>query len=190
MIIRRTFARTALKLARWKTVGSAPRAGIFVGAPHTSNWDWVATISLLWSQGVAPRVLVKRELFKGPVGLALRATGGIPIDRDNADEVVRELAEHAARDDSFVIVLAAEGTRTKGEHWKSGFYRLSRQTGIPVTFGSIDGPTRTMRLGLTMAMTGDAAADMDKIRAYYADAQGLRPERRTEPRLRDETAGS
>jgi hypothetical protein len=28
---------------------------------------------------------------------------------------------------------------------------------------------------------------MDFVRAFYADKQGIRPERRTEPRLRDES---
>lgn len=187
MPIRRTFARTLLRLTRWRTVGEVPRTGIFVGAPHTSNWDWVAMLLLLWSGGVGPRVLVKRELFTGVVGWVLRRTGGIPIDRDDADQVVQELADHAAHDESFVIVLAAEGTRDKQDHWKSGFYRLSRQTGIPVSLGFIDGPTRTMGFGPTLELTGDVAADMDRIRAVYADKRGLRPDRRTEPRLRDES---
>jgi len=29
-------------------------------------------------------------------------------------------------------------------------------------------------------------ADMDLVRAFYADKQGIRPENRTEPRLREE----
>lgn len=186
-MIRRIVARAALRLTRWKVVGEVPRSGIFVGAPHTSNWDWVAMVALLWSGNVSPRVLIKRELFKGVVGWILRRTGGIPIDRDNATEVVRELAEHAARDESFVIVLAAEGTRGRAEHWKSGFYRLARQTDLPVSFGFIDGPSRTLGFGPTFRMTGDVAADMDRIREFYADKQGLRPQNRAEPRLKDET---
>lgn len=190
MLIRRTVARTVLRLARWRTVGEVPRTGIFVGAPHTSNWDWVAMLLLLWSGGVAPRVLVKRELFTGLTGWILRRTGGIPIDRDHPTEVVRDLAEHAARDESFVIVLAAEGTREKQDYWKSGFYRLSQQTGIPISLGFIDGPSRTMGFGPTMELTGDVGADMDSIRAFYADKRGVRPAQRTEPRLREESTGS
>ena len=46
----------------------------------------------------------------------------------------------------------------------------------------------TTGLGPTLELTGDVAADMDRIRAFYADKAGLRPERRTTPRLREEQA--
>lgn len=46
----------------------------------------------------------------------------------------------------------------------------------------------TTGLGPTIELTGDVAADMDRIRAFYADKAGLRPERRTEPRLSSEGA--
>ncbi|MGH3359918.1 MAG: 1-acyl-sn-glycerol-3-phosphate acyltransferase [Nocardioidaceae bacterium] len=187
MVIRRTFARGVLRLARWKTIGDVPRSGIMVGAPHTSNWDWVAMLLLLWSGSVPPRVLIKRQLFRGPLGWLLKATGGIPIDRGDAGAVVGGLAERAASDDSFVIVIAAEGTREKQEYWKSGFYRLARDTGLPVSLGFIDGPSRTIGFGPTLELSGDVAADMDIIRAFYADKRGVHPAARTEPRLRGES---
>ncbi|WP_110182074.1 1-acyl-sn-glycerol-3-phosphate acyltransferase [Nocardioides solisilvae] len=188
MLIRRTFARTVLRAARWRVVGEVPRTGIMVGAPHTSNWDWVATMLMMWSREVTPRILIKEELFRGPLGWLLRATGGVPVDRVNASEVVAELADHLGRDETLVVAIAAEGTRTRSEHWKSGFYRLAQQTGLPVALGFIDGPTRTLGFGPTVQVTGDVRADMDLVRAFYADKRGLRPEHRTEPRLREELA--
>ncbi|MBO9556913.1 MAG: acyl-phosphate glycerol 3-phosphate acyltransferase, partial [Cellulomonas sp.] len=50
--------------------------------------------------------------------------------------------------------------------------------------------TMTTGLGPTLELTGDVRADMDVIRAFYADKAGFAPGRRTEPRLRDEAAGS
>ena len=185
-MLRRAFARTVLRLARWRTVGQVPRTGILVGAPHTSNWDWVAMLLLTWSQGVQARVLIKRELFRGPLAPLLRITGGIPLDRSNPRETVRALLAAADGDDRFLLVLAAEGTRGKGDYWKSGFYRMAQQTGLPISLGFVDGPSRTMGFGPTFAPTGDVAADMDRVRAFYADKHGIHPELRTEPRLRDE----
>ncbi len=170
-------------------VGQVPKTGIMVGAPHTSNWDWVATMLMMWSREVTPTILIKRELFKGPMGWLLRATGGVPVDRDNASEVVSDLADNLTRDEKLVVAIAAEGTRTRSEYWKSGFYRLAQQTGLPVALGFIDGPTRTVGFGPTVEITGDVRADMDRIRAFYADKQGLRPEHRSEPRLREEDLG-
>jgi 1-acyl-sn-glycerol-3-phosphate acyltransferase len=187
---RKGFARLLLRLARWQTVGHVPTSGILVGAPHTSSWDWVAMLLLTWRDGVQARVLIKRELFRGPLGLLLRATGGIPLDRRNPGETIRTLLAEAEVAEQFLLVLAAEGTRDKGEFWKSGFYRIAQQTGLPITLGFIDGPSRTMGFGPTFTPTGDMAADMDGVRAFYADKHGIHPELRTEPRLREEQPDS
>jgi 1-acyl-sn-glycerol-3-phosphate acyltransferase len=185
-MLRRAFARAVLRLVRWRTVGRVPRSGILVGAPHTSNWDWVAMILLTWSDGVQARVLIKRELFRGPLAPLLRATGGIPLDRSNPGETVRALLAEAKEDEQFLLVLAAEGTRDKAEYWKSGFYRIAQQTGLPISLGYIDGPSRTMGIGPTFTPSGDVGADMDRVRDFYADKRGIHPLKRTEPRLREE----
>jgi 1-acyl-sn-glycerol-3-phosphate acyltransferase len=185
-VLRKAFARLVLRLSRWHTVGQVPVSGIMVGAPHTSNWDWVAMLLLTWRDGVQARVLIKRELFRGPLGVLLRATGGVPLDRRNPGETVRTLLAEAERDERFLLVLAAEGTRGKADYWKSGFYKIAQQTGLPIALGFIDGPTRTMGFGPTFRPTGDVGADMDLVRAFYADKRGINPELRTEPRLREE----
>ena len=184
-MVRSAFARLMLRLTRWKAVGRVPRSGILVGAPHTSNWDWVAMVALTWRDGVRPRVLIKRELFRGPLAPLLRATGGVPLDRKNPGATVRALLAQA-KDEDFLLIVAAEGTRKKADYWKSGFYKIARQTGLPISLGFIDGPTRTMGVGPTFTPSGDVTADMDLVRAFYADKRGVHPELRTEPRLREE----
>jgi 1-acyl-sn-glycerol-3-phosphate acyltransferase len=186
MIVRRGLARTVLRLARWRTVGTLPARGIVVGAPHTSNWDWVFSLLLAWSQGHHPRIMVKKEFFSGPLAPVLRATGGISIDRSNPGADVKAIVQRIADSDEFLLAIAAEGTRSKADHWKSGFYRLSQQTGLPITLAFIDGPSRTVGAGPTFTPTGDLGADMDRIRAFYADKRGIHPDQRTEPRLRNE----
>ncbi len=185
-LVRRTLARTLLKIARWQTAGQVPPRGILVGAPHTSNWDWVVTQLLAWDSSVQIRLLVKESFFKGPMGVLMRATGSVPLDRDNPGGTIKALLADAEEDEAFLLGIAAEGTRAKSDFWKSGFYRISRQTGIPVTLAYLDKPTRTVGWGPTFDLTGDVGADMDRIRAFYADKRGIRPELTTEPRLREE----
>jgi len=187
---RRWVARTALRLSGWTQVGTVPRTGIFLGAPHTSNWDFVLTVLVLWADGVKPRVLVKQEMFWWPMGALLRALGAVPTDRRGGAGLVRRLVAEAQSDQGFALVLAPDGTRTKTDHWKSGFYRLGRETGLPVTLGFIDGPTRTTGVGPTIELTGDVRADMDVIRAFYADKDGVRPGRGSTVRLREEDRAS
>jgi 1-acyl-sn-glycerol-3-phosphate acyltransferase len=185
-LLRRTFARVALKAVRWKTVGEVPSRGILVGAPHTSNWDWVLTMLLAWDNSVQIRLLVKQSFFKGPVGVFMRATGAIELDRDNPGATIKALLADAETDEAFLLGIAAEGTRSRTDYWKSGFYRISRQTGIPVTLAFLDAPNRTVGWGPTFELTGDVGADMDRIRAFYADKTGFHPELTTVPRLREE----
>jgi 1-acyl-sn-glycerol-3-phosphate acyltransferase len=186
-LIRRALARGILRLTRWHTVGSVPRRGILVGAPHTSNWDWVLTMLLAWDSRVTIRLLVKDSFFKGPVGWFMRRTGAVELDRTNPAATIRALLADAESDEAFLLGIAAEGTRSKGDYWKSGFHRISRQTGIPITLAFLDAPSRTVGWGPTFAPSDDIRADMDRIRAFYADKTGIRPELATVPRLREES---
>lgn len=186
MVVRPRLARTLLRLVRWRTVGTLPSHGIVVGAPHTSNWDWVFSLLLAWSQGRHPRIMVKQEFFKGPLAPVMRATGAVSIDRAHPAADIRALVDRIGDTEEFLLAIAAEGTRSRSDHWKSGFYRLSQQTGLPITLAFIDGPSRTVGAGPTFTPTGDLAADMDMVRAFYADKRGLHPAKRTEPRLRNE----
>ncbi len=111
------------------------------------------------------------------------------MDRANPQGLVERLARESAGDQPFVLVLAAEGTRKKTEFWKSGFYRLAQQTGLPVILGFVDGEHRTAGIGPSFTPSGDVKADMDFVRAFYAGKNGLRPELRSEPRLREEISG-
>jgi 1-acyl-sn-glycerol-3-phosphate acyltransferase len=188
--VRKAFARLLLRLARWRTVGQVPSSGILVGAPHTSNWDWVAMLLLMWSGGVPPRVLIKAEVMRTPLGPLLRANGGISLDRENPGAVIRELLGEAKSGEPFLLIIAAEGTRKKCDYWKSGFYRIAEQTGLPISLGFIDGPTRTMGFGPSFRPSGDVVADMDRVRGFYGDKHGLHPRLRSEPRLREEDAAN
>lgn len=171
---------------RYDMVGDVPPTGILVGAPHTSNWDFITMLLVMWHGGAHPRVLVKRQLFKGPLGWLLKAFGGVPLDRDNASTVVSDLAREARSGEPFRLILAAEGTRSRGDYWKSGFLRLSRDTGLPITLAFFDPPTRSMGFGPTFLASDDVSADMDLVRAFYADKHGIRPQNATPPRLREE----
>ena len=188
--MRSRLASLVLRASRWTAVGEVPRTGVLVGAPHTSNWDFVMMLLIMWRGGVTPRVLIKKELFRGPLGWLLHRLGGLPLDRENPGAVVRELVREARSGEPFLLILAAEGTRTKGTYWKSGFWRLARTAKLPIALAFIDGPTRTAGFGPTISATPDVVADMDKVREFYRDKHGIHPERRTEPRLREEERAS
>ena len=179
----------ALRMRGWTIAGEPPPPDpvvIMVAAPHTSAWDFPLMLWLSWASGVDPHFLAKEELFRGPLGPFMRSVGGLTVDRRNPEGVVDELAARAASAEHFQLVIAVEGTRKKKQYWKSGFYRIAQQADLPICLGWCDGPTRTVGYGPTIRPTGDVRADMDVIRAFYADKRGVNPELRTEPRLREE----
>lgn len=191
-MLRRILARLYWTFSRW-TLRSEPaptQPTVLIGAPHTSNWDFVLMLAIAWRLGIPVRWLGKASLFAGWRGPIMRALGGIPVQRDDAARVVDEVVERVHAGEVFGLVVTPDGTRGGNEYWKSGFYRIARATGMPVTLGYVDRTTMTTGLGPTIDLTGDVAGDMDRIRAFYADKAGLRPERRTEPRLQNELVAS
>lgn len=187
-MLRRLLARTFWALFPWTLVSEpAPqRPAVLIGAPHTSNWDFVLMLAIAWRLRIPMRWLGKHTLFTSWRGSIMRALGGIPVDRRDPSTVVVEVVERVQAGEVFSLVITPDGTRGPHTHWKSGFYRIARATGMPVTLGYVDRTTMTTGLGPTFALTGDVRADMDRIRAFYADKAGMNPELRVEPRLREE----
>ncbi len=188
--LRRLTARAFWAVSRWRlaTEPAPDRPTLLIGAPHTSNWDFVFMLAITWRLGIPIHWLGKTSLFRGWRGAIMTRLGGIPVNRDAPQKVVADVVARMRAGEVFSLVVTPDGTRSGHTHWKSGFYRIARETGMPVTLGYVDRTTMTTGLGPTFALTGDVAADMDRIRAFYADKAGARPEHRVEPRLREEFA--
>lgn len=191
--VRYALSRAYWALSRWEyRAESIPPdgAGILLGAPHTSNWDFVLMLAISWRARIPVRFLGKHQLFKRPFGPLMRALGGIPVDRRDPSRVVHEIVGRVRAGERFYLVITPEGTRGTGTYWRSGFYRIARATGLPVTLGFVDRSTMTTGLGPTLQLTGNVGADMDVIRAFYADKPGVKPQLGTTPRLHDESGAS
>ena len=170
-------------------VGSPPDVPVcvVVAAPHTSNWDFILTMAIAWANGIDPVWLGKKELFVGPFAPMFRALGGVPVDRAAPAGLVDAVIGMAGTGRHRAIIIPPEGTRSKKELWKSGFRRIAIGADVPVALCFLDKPSRSGGFGPTIEMTADVVADMDKIRAFYADKYGVKPGRFTPPLLREET---
>lgn len=188
MFVRRLVASAFWAFSPWRldTEPAPDRPTVLVGAPHTSNWDFVFMLAIAWRLRMRIRWLGKKSLFRGWRGPIMRRLGGIPVDRAAPSSVVSEVLDRIRSGDVFGLVITPDGTRSGNAYWKSGFYRIAREARMPVTLGYVDRTTKTTGLGPTFELSGTVASDMGRIRAFYADKAGVRPERRVEPRLRDE----
>src|SRR3954471_22133271 len=169
MKLRHALATAYWRVSRWQLrTEPLPEggAGVLVGAPHTSNWDFVLMLAITWRLRLQVRWLGKHTLFNAPFGGLMRALGGIPVDRKNPAGIVDDVVGRIAAGERFFLVVTPEGTRGRSAHWKSGFYRIAVDTGLPITLGYVDRPTMTTGLGESIWPTGDVRADMDRIRAF------------------------
>lgn len=187
MRIARAIANVYWRISRWSPATTpTPDQGVILGAPHTSNWDFVLMLVTGWKMGLKFSWLGKKEMFPKPLAGLMRALGGIPVDRSNPHGLVEELVRRSEAGEKFHLVITPEGTRSERKYWKSGFYRIARQADLPVVLGFVDRGTRTAGVGPTIHLTGDMSADMDRIRAFYAGKRGVRDKKLYPPRLREE----
>ncbi len=182
------FAVAALRLRGWRLSGAPPdrKKFLVILAPHTCGWDLL--LGLLAAAGFRLRIswLGKHTIFRWPVNGFLRRLGGIPVRRDSPHGVVGQVVAAFAAADSLVIGMTPEGTRTLIPCWKSGFYHIASDAGVPVVPASLDRATRRITLGPALELSGDVGRDMDAIRAFYAGACGVHAERVGPVRLREE----
>ena len=158
--------------------------GLVVVYPHTSNWDFIVGVLYKFAVGLPANWVGKDTLFRWPLGPLFKRIGGIPVNRRERSGFVQALLEEFHRRDSMWLALAPEGTRSPVDHWKSGFYRIAVATGLPVGLAFIDYGTRTVGIGTYLTMSGDAEADMARLRQFYAGKRGRCPGNAGEIRLR------
>jgi 1-acyl-sn-glycerol-3-phosphate acyltransferase len=164
----------------WRFEGEMPDLPKFVVivAPHTSNWDFVIGLAVKWALGLDVRWLGKRSLFIPPLGWFMRGIGGVPVDRTQRHNMVEQSVRAFATREQFLLVIAPEGTRTRVDAWRSGFWHVAQQAGVPICCVAFDWGRMIVRLGPTsMASETDAAAGIARIRSYYDDVRGYDPSR-------------
>ncbi len=181
-------ARWILRLAGWRIVGAPPALArhIVIGAPHTSNWDGVLMLLATTALQYPLHFLMKDSLFRGPLGPIARRLGGIPVDRRRSTNMVEQIVTVFRQREALALAIAPEGTRSATGYWRSGFYHIAVQAGVPIVLAYADYARREIGFGALLWPSGDIAADMDRIRAFYADKTACHPERVGPIRLREE----
>lgn len=188
---RRALGRLILRLFGWRVEGHWPEVPKLVAifAPHTSNWDFIFAMSSIYSLGYAPNYIGKKSLFRGPLGVLMRWLGGIPVDRSAAFNTVDATVHAIKSSEQIIIGIAPEGTRSHTKFWRSGFYHIAVQAGVPIAFISLNFEKKLARLAEGITPSGDLPADMEKIRPFFEGVPGKFPQQASEIRLRPHEAG-
>jgi 1-acyl-sn-glycerol-3-phosphate acyltransferase len=158
---------------------------VLIFYPHTSNWDFPLGLLARAACGLRVHWVGKHTLFRGPLGPIMRRLGGIPVDRSARAGIVEQLRARFAARDSFHVAIAPEGTRSRGECWKTGFYRLALAAGVPVGLGFFDYRRREIGIEQWLTLSGDPEVDLQRIAEVYADRSARHPEQATPIRFGD-----
>lgn len=171
-----------LKAAGWKVNINVPdevRSFIFIGAPHTSNYDFIPAMALAHLLKRNARFVIKSDWMKFPMNLIMGPAGAIGLDRkklkSGGASTTDTMAELFKQFPELVLMISPEGTRSPNPNWKTGFYYIAQKAGVPIALGYADYQKKIAGIGLLVYPT-DFENDMKTIMAFYQQVKGQNPE--------------
>lgn len=169
-----------LKLWGWKVTGHYPYelAKVVVAvAPHTSNWDFPVGVLVNSAYKYRANYVGKHSIFRWPFGAFFRWLGGIPVDRSKSQNFVSATVEAFRREPRLHLVLAPEGTRKKVDRFRTGFYHIARQAGVPICLCAFDWAKKEVYFDPRLFHPSDnEEADIAYIWNYFKGIPGANPE--------------
>ena len=176
----RLISNWIMLLAGWRVDGKLPDIPkyILIGAPHTSNWDFVLFLGIIFRLKVDARYMGKAELFRNPFGWFFYWCGGIPVDRSKSSGLVEQMVGACNRSDRFILTIAPEGTRHGVKQWKRGFYHIAKNSGVPIVMAKVDGKRRIVHVGEIFHPTEDMEADIQFIQNAFKGIIGINPRKK------------
>lgn len=167
-------ANALLAMLGWRLAGRVPNHSkmIIIGAPHTSNWDWILVMLASFSLGLRISWLAKHTLFRPPFGWLMRRLGGIAVDRKRASGVVPQMVQRFEQSEALALCITPEGTRQEVTRWKDGFLRIAKAANVPVLLVAFDYGTKQFGFGPTLEINGELNAEMKRVCDYYTKVQG------------------
>lgn len=175
-----SFSQWLLKRLGWTLEGAMPEGvhqSVVIAAPHTSNWDFPYTLLASFALNMRIHWIGKHQLFRFPFGPVMRWLGGIPVNRESSNNTVDYCVSLLLdAPGNLHIVIPPEGTRSKVNYWKTGFYYVALGAKVPVIPGYLDFGKKRLGLGPPFVLTGDLEADMQHIKDFYANFSGKNPQ--------------
>ncbi len=165
-----------LKLSGWRVEGQLhPDAtkSVLIAAPHTSNWDLPYTLMVCFVLRLNVYWMGKQSIFKPPFRGVMMWLGGIPVNREQSNNLVASSADALkAASGPVQLIVPPEGTRSATRYWKTGFYYIATGAQVPIMMAYMDYPNKRAGLGPLLHPTGNIEQDMVTIKAFYAPFKG------------------
>jgi len=171
--------RVLLRVCRWRIEGevcSLPKF-VFVMGPHTSWWDFTNNLGVKLALGLHVSWFIANKYTKGVVGKLLGSIGAVPVERNSRNDMVTQMANEFTAREKFLLAIFPEGTRKPVEKWKSGFWHIAKQAGVPVQLVAVDYAKRATVFGPIIELSQDKDQDIKLMRQYFKTVVAKRPDK-------------
>ena len=170
--------RVLLRLCRWRIEGEVCQSPkfVFVMAPHTSWWDFTNNLGVLLALGIHVSWFIANKYTKGGIGRMLATLGAVPVERRTRSDMVAQMAGEFHNREKFLLAIFPEGTRRPVPQWKTGFWHIAKQAGVPIQLVAVDYGKRATVFGPVMELSDDVAKDIERMRAYFRQVVAKRPQ--------------
>ena len=170
------FSKWVFKVLGWRVEGwnfNDLDKYLIIVIPHTSNWDFFLGLLLRGYFGSYHLKYVgKDSLFVWPFGYIFKALGGYPVDRSKSNNFVDSIVDIYNNNERFVITLAPEGTRSKTDSLKTGFYYIAKGANIPIVMTTFDYGNKIIINREPYYLTDDMEKDFKEIEKFFKGRKG------------------
>jgi 1-acyl-sn-glycerol-3-phosphate acyltransferase len=174
----RAFAMLVFRLLGWRLTDRRPvpmGSAIYLVVPHTSNWDFPLGLLVRSIARIQANYLAKQSLFRPPIGWLFRALGGYPVDRSKSTNLTDQVVHYFRTVPGFSVAITPEGTRKQVAHWKTGFWHIAKQAGVPLVLSSFDYAKKEVTLSEPWFVGEDKEKDMAALMDYFRPFTGKNP---------------
>lgn len=144
---------------------------------HTSNWDFPLGLMTKNILGIEFKYVGKHTLFRFPFGSLFKWLGGYPVDRSQSANFVDAISEIIVKEEEFRLVIAPEGTRSKVQNIKTGFYYIAKKANVPILLIGIDSISKTVRFEKAFHPGDELKTDLIKIFEFFKETKGINPDK-------------
>lgn len=179
--MKKTIGKLFYKLKGWKLDVTVPVDNIskcvLVAAPHTTNWDFFYTIFAFWDLGIPLKFFIKDSWTKPWYGFLIKNLGGIGINRQQRSNMVDYAADLLKNNENLYMLNTPEGSRSRAEKWKTGFYYIAKEANVPIVLAYCDYEKKMAGIGKVISIENKTKVEvLIEIEDFYRNVKGKFPE--------------
>lgn len=169
----RWISQTTLNILGWKVKGDPSneiKKKLYIVVPHTSNMDFFLGMLVKWAKGIKVNFLGKKSLFFPPLGWLLTYLGIVPVKK-NSNQIEEIIKLFKARD-KMSYGLAPEGTRSRVNKLRSGFYHIAHGAQVPIIMVTFDFKNKVVTFREPYFVSDNKEKEMAYVQSYYEGVVG------------------